>query len=709
MNLFRRSLWWDRWVWVLAAVATYFVIYQWRVRGGELRLYIFAGWMAALVLLVGYSELRIGRKQLRRGKDAMFLGLAALVGEERVEPDGDRVRVWSGAAAGALAFEPQGIRWVPRDPGDGPSEVSMRWSDVFSWRFAGVIPLIWRASGYLLISLYGGRELVFHIHGLRSWRKAVREAAIVGPTLFARGRAPAIEEQPVEAAAPTPSIPRATVEEREPETAQAAPVAGTEYEAVIGLECHIELSTASKMFCSCATTFGVEPNTQVCPVCTGQPGTLPVPNRRAIEHTLRIALALGASITDRSLFHRKNYFYPDMPKNYQISQYDIPLARGGSLEFETDGAFKRVRMTRVHLEEDTGKTIHAGSGGRIGEGEHALIDYNRAGIPLVEVVSEPDITSPEDARAYLSELRTLLLTLGVSDVRLEEGSLRCDANVSVRPEGSSELGVKVEVKNLNSLRSVQRALAYEIDRQTGMLGRGEAVVQETRHFDESTGQTIGGRSKEYSSDYRYFPDPDLVPIAPTASLIEEVRASLPELPSKRRQRFTQQLDLAATDARTLVSEPGVADAFEAAVRAYGGPAPAIARWYLGELAQLANERGTQAHLVGVSPEHLAELQKLVDDQKISISLAKGEVLRKVVESGRSPAEIVEESGLAQISDASELATLVDEVIAENAAIADQVRGGKTGAVNALVGQVMKRTKGQANAQVVQQLLAERLQ
>ena len=732
MTLFRRGLWWDRIVWVGAAVATYFVVYQWRERGGQFRLYILIGWVVALLLLVGYSELRIGRKQLRRGKDAMFLGLAAFVGEETVQPDGHRVKGWTGAAAGALAFEPEGIRWLPRDEapdGSGPAEIKVAWSDVFSWRLGGVIPFIWRASGYLLLSLYGGRELVFHVHGLRSWRRAVREAMIVGPTLLVRaGAAPTapprhggipegLDAPPAladDAAIATPEFPvpvgTETAAGVEPTPGAVAPaVPGVDYEAVIGLECHVELSTASKMFCSCPTSFGAEPNTQICPVCTGQPGTLPVPNRTAIEYTLRIALSLGSQIAPHSIFHRKNYFYPDMPKDYQISQYDIPIASAGFLEFESaNGETKRVGMTRVHMEEDTGKTTHAGEGGRIGLGQHALVDYNRAGIPLVEVVSEPEISSPEDARAYLSELRTLLLTLGVSDVRLEEGSLRCDANVSVRPRGQTELGVKVEVKNMNSLRSVQRALAFEIERQIEVLRAGGAIVQETRHFDESASRTIGGRSKEYSADYRYFPDPDLVPIEPTLALVEQVRSTLPELPLKRRQRFVTEIGLSPVDARNLVADPGLADAFERAVKAYGGAGSAIGRWYLGELSQIANEKGVAPHEAGVLPEDVAELQRLVDDGKITISLAKGDVLRRVLETGKRPSVVVEEGGLAQISDTSELAAMVDEVIAENAGIVEQIRGGKAGAVNALVGEVMKRTKGQANAGVVRQLFEERI-
>ena len=707
MGLFRRKLWGDRVTWLVVLLATAAVVNQWITRGGMLRFYILLGWAVVVAWLIGYSELRIGRRQIRRGKDAMFLGLAAFVGDESVDPSGERTRGFNGAAPGALTFEPQGIRWVPRFSDQEPSELSFRWPEIFSWRFGGVIPFVPRASGYLILSLFGGRELVFHINGVSAWKRAVREAAIVGPTLIAR-EAPA----PVPVLATATAAPSVSSSEFIPPAAEMphipadAPV--IEYEAVIGLECHVELGTASKMFCSCATTFGAPPNTQICPVCTGQPGTLPVPNRKAIEYTLRIALALHSQIAPDSIFHRKNYFYPDMPKDYQISQYDIPLASGGWLEFESDSALVRAGITRVHMEEDTGKTSHAGEGGRIGEGEHALVDYNRAGIPLVEIVSEPDITSPEHARAYLAELRTLLLTLGVSDVRMEEGSLRCDANVSVRPVNTSELGTKVEVKNMNSLRSVQRALAFEIERQIEAVRAGATIVQETRHFDENTGRTIGGRSKEYSADYRYFPDPDLVPLQPTTTLIEEVRSSLPELPSKRRQRFVSDNGLSAVDARTLVSEPGLADAFEAAVRAYGGPSTAIARWYLGELSQLANDRGASAHEVGVSPAHVAELQKLVDDGRISISLAKGDVLRQVAETGTSPSAVVDEAGLAQISDESALQAVVDEVIAGNPDIVEQIRGGKTSAVNALIGPVMKATKGQANAQVVQKLLAERL-
>ncbi len=717
MNLFNRKIWGDRVTWLIVAAATVAVVYQWQSRGGEYRLYILTAWALFVAWLLGYSELRIGRKQLRRGRDAMFLGLAAFVGEERTDHSGERQRVYNGAAAGALAFEPQGIRWVPRGHEEGVEEMSFPWSDVYTWRLVGVVPFVWRASGYLLLSLYGGRELIFHIHGMRAWRVAVREAAIVGPTLLAQEVGTAAPEAVEEVA------PAAPVEEVvAPATAEPLAEAGLldlhavsepeptpmALEAVIGLECHVELSTASKMFCGCPVSFGGEPNTSVCPVCTGQPGTLPVPNARAIEHALRIALALHCRITPQSLFHRKNYFYPDMPKNYQISQYDIPLGTDGTLEIEVDDQERSIGIERVHIEEDTGKTVHAGESGRIGVAEYAMVDYNRAGIPLVEIVSKPEITSPDEARAYVTELRALLLALGVSDVRMEEGSLRVDANVSVRPAGTTELGVKTEVKNVNSIRSVQRALAFEIDRQIELVSSGGTVVQETRHFDEDSGRTIGGRMKEYSSDYRYLPDPDLVPLTPPDVLVEDIRASLPELPVRRRRRIATQHDLAAADARALTASPALADAFETAAGLYTGSGQAIARWYLGELAQLAHERNVEAHEVGVRPEYVAELQALVDDGKISISLAKGDVLRRVVETGQAPASLVQEAGLAQISDPGELGGIIDEVVGANAEIVEQVQGGKAGAINALVGQVMKRTSGQANAQVVKQLLEDRI-
>jgi aspartyl-tRNA(Asn)/glutamyl-tRNA(Gln) amidotransferase subunit B len=480
----------------------------------------------------------------------------------------------------------------------------------------------------------------------------------------------------------------------------------TEYETVVGLECHVELSTRTKMFCACPNEFGGAPNTRVCPVCLGHPGSLPVPNRQAIEYTMKIGLALDSRIAPRSLFHRKNYFYPDMPKNFQISQYDLPVCTGGYLEIEVDGQTRRIAMTRVHLEEDTGKTIHASRTGRIADAEYALEDYNRAGVPLVEVVSEPDIRTPEEARAYMTELRALLEALGVSDVRMEEGSLRCDANVSVRPRGQPELGVKAEIKNMNSIRSVERAVRFEEQRQREAIESGRALVQETRHWDEDQGVTLPLRSKEYAFDYRYFPEPDLSPIEPDAEWIEKLRAELPELPAARRRRFEEEYGLPATTARVLVATGEWAAFFEEAVD-LGADARPAANWLTGDLAATLRERELALGDSKATPQHLADLSRLLAESKISTAGAKA-VLPEIVDSGRPVAQVVEEKGLAQISDASALGAVVDEVIAENPGPADQFRGGKEGVIGFLVGQVMKKTGGAANPQEAQRLLRDRL-
>jgi aspartyl-tRNA(Asn)/glutamyl-tRNA(Gln) amidotransferase subunit B len=477
------------------------------------------------------------------------------------------------------------------------------------------------------------------------------------------------------------------------------------YETVIGLECHVELSTRTKMFCSCPVGFGAPPNTLVCPVCLGHPGTLPVPNRQAVEATMRIGLALGSEIAPHSLFHRKNYFYPDMPKNYQISQYDLPLATGGHLDIEMDGERRRIGMTRVHLEEDTGKTTHAGATGRIAEADYALEDYNRAGTPLVEVVSEPDLRSPAEARAYLQELRALLRALGVSDVKMEEGSLRCDANISVRPEGHPEYGTKVEIKNMNSIRSVERALAYEADRQRKALEAGEPLVQETRHWDEDRGITSSMRSKEEAFDYRYFPEPDLVPMEPDPEWVERLRAELPELPAARRARLAEEHGLQPAAAAQLVNAEW-ADFFEDAV-GLGAEPVAAANWMTGDLAGLLNEAGVDLGEAQVTPQHLADLVRLVADGAISTAGAK-QVLAEAFGTGKPAEQIVEERGLSQISDEGALGALVDEVISENPGPVEQFRGGKEGVIGFLVGQVMKKTRGAANPQEAQRLLRDRL-
>ncbi|HEV3475175.1 MAG TPA: Asp-tRNA(Asn)/Glu-tRNA(Gln) amidotransferase subunit GatB [Actinomycetota bacterium] len=480
----------------------------------------------------------------------------------------------------------------------------------------------------------------------------------------------------------------------------------TEYEAVVGLECHVELSTRTKMFCGTPNEFGGEPNTRTCPVCLGHPGTLPVPNRQAIEYTMKIALALDSEIAASSLFHRKNYFYPDMPKNYQISQYDLPIGSGGHLEIEVDGQSRRIAMNRVHLEEDTGKTVHAGTTGRIAEADYALEDYNRAGVPLVEVVSEPDIRTAEEARSYLTELRALLEALGVSDVRMEEGSFRCDANISVRPAGQTEYGVKVEIKNMNSIRSVERAVRFEIERQRNALEAGETLVQETRHWDESKGVTLPLRSKEYAFDYRYFPEPDLAPVEPDGEWIDRLRKGLPELPAARRRRFVEQHDLDPAAARIVAGSAEWAEFFEEAV-GLGAEPRAVANWMTGDLAALLHENDVSLSGGRVEPRHVADIARLVADGTISTAGAK-QVLAVAFASGTAAQQIVEERGLAQISDESELTAVIDEVVAENPGPVEQFRGGKEGVIGFLVGQVMQKTKGAANPQEAQRLLRQRL-
>jgi aspartyl-tRNA(Asn)/glutamyl-tRNA(Gln) amidotransferase subunit B len=478
----------------------------------------------------------------------------------------------------------------------------------------------------------------------------------------------------------------------------------SEYESVIGLECHVELSTASKMFCGCATEFGGEPNTRTCPVCLGEPGSLPVPNERAVEYTMKIGLALGCEIAPHSLFHRKNYFYPDMPKNYQISQYDLPLCVRGALEVHVNGTTRRVGITRVHLEEDTGKTLHIGATGRIAEALYALEDYNRAGIPLVEVVSEPDLRSPAEAQRYISELRAILEALGVSDVRMEEGSLRCDANVSLRRPGASALGTKVEIKNLNSIRSLGRALTYEIERQIKALDRGEPLVQETRHFDEGAGVTKSLRSKEEAFDYRYFPEPDLVPIEPGAGWIEGVRASLPELPRARRERLETEHGLTPEQSAVVGASTASLEYFDAAVTA-GAPPREAAVWMAGELARALNAAGLSISESRIDAAKLAAIIKLVADGTINLNTAK-RVFGEAFESGTDPSTMVAERGLAQVSDESALRATIEEVLRDNAREVERFRAGEEKVFGHLVGQVMRATKGQANPKLVNELLRE---
>jgi aspartyl-tRNA(Asn)/glutamyl-tRNA(Gln) amidotransferase subunit B len=479
------------------------------------------------------------------------------------------------------------------------------------------------------------------------------------------------------------------------------------WETVVGLEVHCELATASKLFCGCPNEFGDEPNTHVCPVCLGLPGSLPVLNERAVEYALRVAEALHLRVPERSIFSRKNYFYPDMPKNYQTSQYDEPITIDGWLEI--DGV--RVGVTRAHLEEDTGKSLHVGGGGRIHDADHSLVDYNRAGVPLLEIVSEPDIRSAEQAKRYVEELRATLLAVGVSDVKMEEGSLRIDANVSIRPAGSSEFGTRAEIKNLNSLRSLVRAVEYETERQSELIEAGERVVQETRHWDEDGGVTISGRSKEEAHDYRYFPEPDLVPVAPTDEMRARVHASMPELPAARRDRLMEAWGIRDEDARVLVDVPALADYAERAVAALKAGAPKdVANWVRQEVLAHVNENGLSPSIL--TPEMLAELVDLLAEGAISRGQAK-DVLAESMAQDKWPREIVEERGLAQVSDAGELGAAVDRVLAANpdavseyrASEDDKARKKKRGF---LMGQLMSELKGQANAQVLSQLLDDRL-
>ena len=485
-------------------------------------------------------------------------------------------------------------------------------------------------------------------------------------------------------------------------TAAVAEEAGTRrYETVIGIETHCELGTATKMFCACPASFGAEPNTQVCPVCLGEPGSLPVANGRAVEYAARIGLALHCRIAERSQFHRKNYFYPDMPKNYQISQYDEPLCVDGWLDVDVEGEVRRIGITRVHLEEDTGKSLHVGTTGRIHGADYSLVDYNRAGIPLVEIVSEPDLRSADEARAYAEELRAVLLALGVSDAKLEEGSMRFDVNVSIRPVGHAEYGTKVELKNLNSLRSLHRAVAYEADRQRRVLAEGGKLVQETRHWDEGAGRTEPMRSKEFATDYRYFPEPDLVPIEATAAWVDGLRGELPELPAERRARLGEATGLPAQEVSWLVRDPEVLAYFEAVLP--GRDPKVVAGWVMGELQRDLREFGHTMASNPVGPERLGELLDLLAAGGVSATAAK-DVLAEMFTSEASPATVVERKGLAQISDTAELEAVVDRVVAANPDLAGKFRGGKRGVLGALVGQVMRETRGRANPKLVSDLL-----
>jgi aspartyl-tRNA(Asn)/glutamyl-tRNA(Gln) amidotransferase subunit B len=439
----------------------------------------------------------------------------------------------------------------------------------------------------------------------------------------------------------------------------------------------------------------------------GLPGVLPVLNRRAVELAARLALALGCKIAPYSIFHRKNYFYPDMPKNYQISQYDLPLGVGGELILETEEGPFRVGITRVHLEEDTGKSVHVSESGRIHGSEYSLEDFNRAGVPLLEIVTEPDIRTPEQARAFMMELKSIMEHLEVSDCKMEEGSLRCDANISLRARDSGEMGVKTEVKNMNSFRALHRALRYEIERQGEILASGGEVVQETRHWDADANATTPLRTKEYAYDYRYFPEPDLVPLELDAAFVEEIRAALPELPAERRGRFMSEYGLPAHDAGLLTSSKAMGDFFEATVEKGVDP-KAVSNWMMGELSAYLNARSMEIDAIRVTPDQLAAMIAMVDKGIISGKIAKS-VFEEMLETGKDPEDIVAERGITQISDQEELRRLVTEVLEENPASVDDYRKGKEKALGFLVGQVMRKTKGRANPQLVNELLRRGLE
>ncbi len=474
----------------------------------------------------------------------------------------------------------------------------------------------------------------------------------------------------------------------------------SKYETVIGLEVHVELHTKSKIFCGCSTSFGAPPNTHTCPVCLGHPGVLTVLNRQAVEYAMKAAMAINCEIAEWCKFDRKNYFYPDSPKAYQISQYDQPVGQNGWIDIEVNGKTKRIGITRLHLEEDAGKLTH------IDGGLGSLVDLNRVGTPLVEIVSEPDIRSPEEAKAYLEKLRAIMQYCDVSDVKMEEGSLRCDANISIRPYGQEKFGTRAELKNMNSFRGVQRGLEYEELRQADILDGGGEVVQETRRWDESQGKTFSMRGKEEAHDYRYFPDPDLVRLHIDDEWKARVRASIPELPDARQARYIEQYGLSSYDAGVLTASMKLSDFFEESLK-HTSDAKASANWIMGDLLGYLNANNLELDGVQITGQGLGEMIQLIEKGTISTKIAKT-VFKSMLETGKSPQKIVEEQGLVQISDEGAILAIVDSIIAANPQSVEDFRGGKDKAIGFLVGQIMKETKGKANPGLVNKLLMDRL-
>lgn len=478
-----------------------------------------------------------------------------------------------------------------------------------------------------------------------------------------------------------------------------------DYTIVIGLEVHAELATDSKLFCGCSTSFGSEANTQICPRCLGLPGTLPVLNKKAVEYAVRAGLALDCKINKFSKFDRKNYFYPDLSKAYQITQYDQPICEHGHVEFYVGGEKKVVGITRIHLEEEAGKSIHSGTS--ISDSDFSLEDYNRSGIPLIEIVSEPDIRSPEEARIYMETLRSILRYIGVSDCKMEEGSLRCDANISLMPKGATVFGTRTEIKNMNSFRAVQKALEYEAERHAKLLDSGEKLVQETRTWDDNLGITLSMRSKEEAHDYRYFPEPDLVPVILEDEFVTDIKNSLPELPAEKFRRYLEEFGLPEYDAELITADRDLAEYFEAVVAIYNKDYKAVSNWIMGEFMRLMNEQGIEVGEVKIKPEDFAAMLKLMDEGVISSKIAKV-VFEEMFNTGKEPKTIVGEKGLVQISDSSAIEQIVADVIKDNPGPVAEYLGGKDKVLGFLVGQVMKLSKGKANPQMANEFLKKAL-